>query len=358
MATKKRIEDARFFILNETVAFVLPASDSKFCINTKNNYLIQNTDASSERHLKNYKNHRRLSGLLCLEILKVLINIKDFIIRPARPSSSIKLNKMENTNLIERNNVQSEFTRGIPKFPPQITANDLIEKAILKLKTSGQTSRTPNAFIAYRMAICKELRLSNDQVLSQTQLSTLVKESWVNEPEHVRHAYQEISAEARDLYKQIIQKYEPKYKPEYEPEFKSKYEPEFKPNHEPEFKPKYEPEFKPKNNNLFLFDSNVATDTFGDIEVSDSQSSSPAAEIELIPNQLTNSLMGSDDSYDFSQNSSQKESNARKHEQCDCCKEKITKLENKVNDLEEKVSFLIGELVGLKLTQNQYAHKM
>ncbi|CAG8437902.1 8935_t:CDS:1 [Ambispora gerdemannii] len=91
----------------------------------------------------------------------------------------------------------------IPRFPPEVTALDLLEKATSKLQTIQQTSRIPNAFIAYRMAVCKELRRNNHPVITQPQLSSMAKQSWSKEPEHVRKEYQRIAAEARDVYKSL-----------------------------------------------------------------------------------------------------------------------------------------------------------
>ncbi|CAG8543439.1 5949_t:CDS:2 [Ambispora leptoticha] len=280
---------------------------------------------------------------------------------------------MDNANLIEKNNVPSNISRIVPKFPPEITAKNLIEKAILKLETSGHTSRVPNAFIAYRMAFCKELRLTNNQILSQTQLSSFVKEAWGKEPQYVRSEYQRIAAEARDLYKQTIQSH-------IKPRLAEKKLAEERTPHKNDSNMSqnlYEVDLTRfvdvKSNDLTPFDPNVSNNTLGNLEALDSHSLSSAAEIELVPNFLsyentnnvafiesypsqliTDSLINSGDVYDFSQNSNQKDCNAINHEHCDCecCKDKIMKLENKVNDLEGKVSFLM-EFIGLKLTQNQ-----
>ncbi|CAG8532180.1 6048_t:CDS:2 [Ambispora gerdemannii] len=95
------------------------------------------------------------------------------------------------------------------RFPPEITPMNLIEKAIAKLKTNEQASRIPNAFIAYRMAFCKELHLIRHPVITQPQLSALAKQSWLNEEEHVRREYQRIAKEAKDLYIKICQERKP-----------------------------------------------------------------------------------------------------------------------------------------------------
>ncbi|CAG8618771.1 8728_t:CDS:2, partial [Ambispora gerdemannii] len=88
-------------------------------------------------------------------------------------------------------------------FPPEITPMNLIEKAIARLETNGKISRIPNAFIAYRMAFYKELRTIKHPVITQPQLSTLVKQSWLKEEEHVQREYQRSEKEANDLYIQI-----------------------------------------------------------------------------------------------------------------------------------------------------------
>ncbi|CAG8437874.1 8932_t:CDS:2 [Ambispora gerdemannii] len=88
-------------------------------------------------------------------------------------------------------------------FPPDVTSYNLIEKAILKLKVSGKTSRIPNAFIAYRMCFCKALQALNHPVVTQPQLSAISKEFWLKEPDYVREEYQKIALEARNFYKQL-----------------------------------------------------------------------------------------------------------------------------------------------------------
>ncbi|CAG8525234.1 3636_t:CDS:2 [Ambispora gerdemannii] len=97
------------------------------------------------------------------------------------------------------------------RFPPEITPIELTKKAIAKLETSGQTSRIPNAFIAYRMAFHKELHSIKHPVITQPQLSALVKQSWLKEEEHVRREYQRIAKEAKDLYVQICREQSPHF---------------------------------------------------------------------------------------------------------------------------------------------------
>ncbi|CAG8573894.1 14219_t:CDS:1 [Ambispora leptoticha] len=90
----------------------------------------------------------------------------------------------------------------IVHFPPKITPSELIQKAISKYKHNGKISRTPNAFITYRMAFCKELHLIRHPVITQPQLSALIRESWKKEPEHIRREYYRIAKEAKDLFTQ------------------------------------------------------------------------------------------------------------------------------------------------------------
>ncbi|CAG8673752.1 7113_t:CDS:1, partial [Ambispora leptoticha] len=91
-------------------------------------------------------------------------------------------------------------------YPPKVTPQDLIMKAGARLEKSGKISRIPNAFIAFRMDVCRELRVIGDCSMSQPQLSLMCKASWDNQPEYVRNAYQRIAASARILYERMIQK--------------------------------------------------------------------------------------------------------------------------------------------------------
>ncbi|CAG8635545.1 3939_t:CDS:2 [Ambispora leptoticha] len=91
-------------------------------------------------------------------------------------------------------------------YPPKITSRDLIMRAGARLEKNGKISRIPNAFIAFRMDVCRELRAIGDYNMGQPQLSLICKASWDNQPEYVRKAYQHIAASARILYKRMIQK--------------------------------------------------------------------------------------------------------------------------------------------------------
>ncbi|CAG8580749.1 8005_t:CDS:1 [Ambispora leptoticha] len=88
-------------------------------------------------------------------------------------------------------------------FPPDISAMNLIDRALSKTRITGKASRVPNAFIAYRTAFCKELQQIQHPVITQPQLSLIAKDYWSKEPENVRREYERIAAEARNLYKQI-----------------------------------------------------------------------------------------------------------------------------------------------------------
>ncbi|CAG8576106.1 4820_t:CDS:1 [Ambispora leptoticha] len=94
----------------------------------------------------------------------------------------------------------------IISYPPKVTPQDLIMRARARLEKSGEISRIPNAFIAFRMDVCRELRVIGDCSMSQPQLSLMCKASWDNQPEYVRNAYQHIAASAGILYKRMIQK--------------------------------------------------------------------------------------------------------------------------------------------------------
>ncbi|CAG8719847.1 8655_t:CDS:1 [Ambispora leptoticha] len=91
-------------------------------------------------------------------------------------------------------------------YPPKVTPQDLIMNAGARLEKSGEISRIPNAFIAFRMDVCRELRVISDCRMNQPQLSLMCKASWDNQPEYVRNAYQHIAASAGILYKRMIQK--------------------------------------------------------------------------------------------------------------------------------------------------------
>ncbi|CAG8531509.1 3306_t:CDS:1 [Ambispora leptoticha] len=91
-------------------------------------------------------------------------------------------------------------------YPPKVTPQDLIMRAGARLEKSGKISRIPNAFIAFRMDVCRELRVIGDCSMSQPQLSLMCKALWDNQPEYVRNAYQRIAASAKILYERMIQK--------------------------------------------------------------------------------------------------------------------------------------------------------
>ncbi|CAG8494081.1 9935_t:CDS:1 [Ambispora leptoticha] len=131
---------------------------------------------------------------------------------------------MKTKSSVNKNKKCGSMPQVTPKFPPDITAINLIEKAITKLDSTGQLSRVPNAFIAYRMAFCKELSSMKHPVITQPKLSSMVKESWSKEPENVRKEYQRIAAEARDVYRQMCQERLPSFiESEYQAQFTCNY---------------------------------------------------------------------------------------------------------------------------------------
>ncbi|CAG8437893.1 8934_t:CDS:1 [Ambispora gerdemannii] len=93
----------------------------------------------------------------------------------------------------------------ITPYPPIVTPQDLLAKAGARLEKSGKVSRIPNAFIAFRMDVCREIRFMGDHNISQPQLSLMCKTLWEKQPEYVRNAYQHIAASAKILYKRMVQ---------------------------------------------------------------------------------------------------------------------------------------------------------
>ncbi|CAG8526989.1 3975_t:CDS:1 [Ambispora leptoticha] len=103
-------------------------------------------------------------------------------------------------------NIDMNTILSIIPYLPKVTPQDLIMRASARFKKNGEISRIPNAFIAFRMDIYRELRVFGDCSMSQPQLSLMCKASWESQPESVRNAYQHIAASARILYKKMIQK--------------------------------------------------------------------------------------------------------------------------------------------------------
>src|SRR6266480_4094491 len=83
-----------------------------------------------------------------------------------------------------------------PPFPPVITAQDLIPTDV---SNKVETVRIPNAFIAYRMALVRELK-SKKVAYHRSNVSSLASRLWAEEPKDVKNTYKKISADAQILY--------------------------------------------------------------------------------------------------------------------------------------------------------------
>ncbi|KAG9303909.1 hypothetical protein G9A89_005819 [Geosiphon pyriformis] len=91
-----------------------------------------------------------------------------------------------------------------PKFPPSLTTQDLISSAIMKLNATNKRGKTPNAFMAYRMAFQKELSTSRTY-LNMRQLSGIAGKLWRQEPEYVKAKYKEMIKNAEKEFDRIAQ---------------------------------------------------------------------------------------------------------------------------------------------------------
>ncbi|RIA79661.1 hypothetical protein C1645_840186 [Glomus cerebriforme] len=92
----------------------------------------------------------------------------------------------------------SELVR--PPYPPVITAQDLIPTNISSNKV--ETVRIPNAFIAYRMALVRQLKLQK-VACHRSNISTLASRLWAEEPEDVKNTYRKMATDAQTLHNNI-----------------------------------------------------------------------------------------------------------------------------------------------------------
>ncbi|KAG9285449.1 hypothetical protein G9A89_010924 [Geosiphon pyriformis] len=88
-----------------------------------------------------------------------------------------------------------------PKFPPNLTIDELMNNALQKLR-SNKLSKVPNAFLAYRMAVQKECNAKKYHP-TMSDLSLMTTKLWVREPEHVRAKYNQMVAEAKLAFAKI-----------------------------------------------------------------------------------------------------------------------------------------------------------
>ncbi|RIA88413.1 hypothetical protein C1645_774878 [Glomus cerebriforme] len=91
----------------------------------------------------------------------------------------------------------SELVR--PPFPPVITAQDLIPTDISSSKV--ETVRIPNAFIAYRMALVRQLK-SQKVACHRSNVSSLASRLWAEESEDVKNTYRKMATDAQMLHNQ------------------------------------------------------------------------------------------------------------------------------------------------------------
>ncbi|CAI2165299.1 613_t:CDS:1 [Funneliformis geosporum] len=83
-----------------------------------------------------------------------------------------------------------------PPFPPTLTARDLIPAEI---NNGIEAVRTANAFIAYRMALVRELKLQRVPC-HRSNVSSHASRLWAEEPEEVKDVYRKMATDAQLLY--------------------------------------------------------------------------------------------------------------------------------------------------------------
>src|SRR6266542_4340095 len=83
-----------------------------------------------------------------------------------------------------------------PPFPPVITAQELILTDISSNKV--ESVRIPNAFIAYRIALVRQLKLQK-VALHRSNVSSLASRLWAEEPENVKNTYRKMATDAQIL---------------------------------------------------------------------------------------------------------------------------------------------------------------
>src|SRR3954452_4546901 len=86
-------------------------------------------------------------------------------------------------------------------FPPQISIQDLFPADRKALTAGNRSPKIPNAFIAFRIALVKELK-AQQIVYDRTKVSTLASTLWAKVPEQVKKYYKDMSIEAQLQYNQ------------------------------------------------------------------------------------------------------------------------------------------------------------
>jgi len=107
--------------------------------------------------------------------------------------SNQKIHKMDESMIsAQKNNIR-------PPFPPVITAQDLIPTDISTNKV--ESVRIPNAFIAYRMALVRQLK-SQKVACHRSNVSSLASRLWAEEPDDVKNTYRKMATDAQLLHNQ------------------------------------------------------------------------------------------------------------------------------------------------------------
>ncbi|CAG8629297.1 7535_t:CDS:1 [Ambispora leptoticha] len=99
--------------------------------------------------------------------------------------------KRDISELIFRHNITS------PIFPPNITVDELMANSLAKLRDNGKISKVPNAFMAYRMTLQKEIP-RNKFCPTMGELSSIAGRLWENEPFFVKNYYRELAHQAKE----------------------------------------------------------------------------------------------------------------------------------------------------------------
>lgn len=87
-------------------------------------------------------------------------------------------------------------------FPPEITANEIFEKTLVRklTKQEGSARKSPNKFLIYRTVVVLELHRQNIHY-SMTEISGAIAKKWRLEPKDVKDAYTKLAAQVEDLNK-------------------------------------------------------------------------------------------------------------------------------------------------------------
>ncbi|CAG8488053.1 832_t:CDS:2 [Ambispora gerdemannii] len=84
-----------------------------------------------------------------------------------------------------------------PIFPPNTTVDELMANSLAKLRDNGKISKIPNAFMAYRMTLQKQIP-RNIFCPTMGELSSIAGILWENEPFIVKNYYRELAHQAKE----------------------------------------------------------------------------------------------------------------------------------------------------------------